>query len=88
MKTEKASDFLPYIAMENFHDRTNVQLQLSDCFTCFGIKGILHLLDRITQNILYGRSKKNPKHSNSFQYKLACRNETGTNHHGLLSNLI
>ena len=33
------------------------------------------------------RSKKKTKHPYLFQYKLLYRNETGTNHHGLLSTL-
>ena len=31
------------------------------------------------------KRKKNPKHPFLFQYKLSYRNETGTNHHGLVS---
>ena len=36
---------------------------------------------------MYSRSKK-MKHLHLFQYKLSYRNETGTNHHGLLSTSI
>ena len=39
---------------------------------------------------MYSRSKKKKKkkHPYLFQYKLSYRNETGSNHHGLLSTLI
>ena len=32
--------------------------------------------------------KKKKKHRYLFQYKLSNRNETGTNHHGLLSTSV
>ena len=32
-----------------------------------------------------GHKKKKTKHTYLFQYKLSCRNETDTNHNGLLS---
>ena len=44
---------------------------------------------------MYSRSKKKKKkkekkkkHPKLFQYKLSYRNETGTNHHGLLSTSV
>ena len=39
--------------------------------------------------LMYSRKKKKKtKHFYLFQYKLSYRNETGTNHHGLLSTSI
>ena len=34
------------------------------------------------------KKKKKPKHRYLFQYKLSYKNETGTNHYGLLSTSV
>ena len=51
---------------------------------------IVALLDRILYMYIYSSSKKKKKKKPPylFQYKLSYRNETGTNHHGLVSTLI
>ena len=38
--------------------------------------------------VVQKKKKKKTKHPYLFQCKLSHRNETGTNHHGLLSTLI
>ena len=47
------------------------------------IKGFSYINDICTLG-----QKKKTKHPYLFQYKLSYRNETGTNHHGLISTSV
>ena len=43
---------------------------------------------RLYYSPMYGMSKKKKKHLYLLQYKVSYRNETGPNHHGLLSTSV
>ena len=53
----------------------------------FDIKGFNKRCTSVPDR-LYSKSKEKMKHPYLFQYKLSYKNETGTNHHGLVSTSV